>query len=143
MIASLAYLFLLCSNFQMSRIERSEVADLILQAPGWVRLGIAAPTSHLRWDAANELAQVILDRLESDGNDGKENAQLGFSLWRALNMNNSLRVERRRRQCRQCGPTTGGSHSNKARNPVRPFFRKPTPSGIFSNEGYQQSVIAI
>lgn len=64
----------------MSRIEQSEVADLILQAPGWVRLGIAAPAAHLRWDAANELAQAILDRLGGDRDEEPDDAQLGLSL---------------------------------------------------------------
>lgn len=64
----------------MSRIERSEIADLILQAPGWVRLGITAPASHLRWDAANELAQSILDRIGDGGENEPDGAQLGLSL---------------------------------------------------------------
>ena len=64
----------------MSRIERSEVADLILQAPGWVRLGIAAPASHLRWDAANELAQAILDKLDGEDCQKSNGTQLGLSL---------------------------------------------------------------
>lgn len=64
----------------MSRIEQSEMADLILRAPGWVRLGIAAPASHLRHDAANELAQVILDRIANDRDDHPNDSQLGLSL---------------------------------------------------------------
>lgn len=64
----------------MSRIERSEVADLILRAPGWARLGITAPVSHLRWDAANELAQAILDRLDGEDCQEPDGAQLGLSL---------------------------------------------------------------
>jgi len=63
----------------MNRIERNEVADLILQAPGWVRLGIAAPASHLRWDAANELAQTILDRLNNESRE-EPGRQLGLPL---------------------------------------------------------------
>ena len=37
------------------------VAHAILDAPGWARVGITAPNSCLREDAALELAKVIAD----------------------------------------------------------------------------------
>ena len=37
------------------------VAHAILGAPGWARVGITAPSSCLREDAALELAKVIAD----------------------------------------------------------------------------------
>lgn len=43
----------------------SRVADTILAAPGWARLGITAPAPHLRTDAAHELARVIVEAIES------------------------------------------------------------------------------
>lgn len=72
-------MFLLCSPLGMNRIEQSEIADLI-PTRGWARLGIAAPAAHLRWDAANELAQAILDRLSGECGQEPDGAQLGLSL---------------------------------------------------------------
>lgn len=48
----------------MTRITIESLADLILAAPGWARVGITAPTSHIRTDAARELARIIADNLE-------------------------------------------------------------------------------
>jgi hypothetical protein len=45
----------------MERIDTSAVAHAILDAPGWARVGITAPSSCLREDAALELARVIAD----------------------------------------------------------------------------------
>jgi len=39
----------------------SAVAHAILEAPGWARVGITAPSPCLREDAALELARVIAD----------------------------------------------------------------------------------
>lgn len=47
----------------MRRVEEN-VADAILAAPGWVRLGITAPAHHLRLDAAQELAKIIIDGMD-------------------------------------------------------------------------------
>lgn len=57
----------ICSSYvliaAMRRVEES-VAEAILAAPGWVRLGITAPAHHLRRDAAQELAKIIVDGIE-------------------------------------------------------------------------------
>lgn len=45
----------------MERVDAIRVAEVILNAPGWVRVGITAPTSHVREAAAHELARVILE----------------------------------------------------------------------------------
>lgn len=45
----------------MERIDTSAVAHAILDAPGWARVGITAPSLCLREDAALELARVIAD----------------------------------------------------------------------------------
>ena len=45
----------------MERIDTSAVAHAILDAPGWARVGITAPSSCLREDAALELARVFAD----------------------------------------------------------------------------------
>ncbi|ABP64194.1 hypothetical protein Saro_3952 (plasmid) [Novosphingobium aromaticivorans DSM 12444] len=54
-------MFPLCSVALMERIDTSAVAHAILDAPGWARVGITAPSSCLREDAALELARVIAD----------------------------------------------------------------------------------
>jgi len=47
----------------MEQIDANRVAETILAAPGWVRLGITAPAAHVREDAAQELAKVILNEI--------------------------------------------------------------------------------
>jgi hypothetical protein len=49
----------------MERIEPSQLASVILNAPCWVRLGIAAPTERIRERAAQELADAICSGLDS------------------------------------------------------------------------------
>lgn len=48
----------------MSRLDEAKLANALLTAPGWARVGLSAPTSLMREDAAGELARVILDRLD-------------------------------------------------------------------------------
>lgn len=64
----------------MSRTEENHVALAILGAPGWARLGIAAPAAHLREDAAHELARVILAELDVAPREGREGDQMGLAL---------------------------------------------------------------
>ena len=45
----------------METIDPKRVADAILTAPGWARVGLTAPVSHLRVAAAHELARAILE----------------------------------------------------------------------------------
>jgi hypothetical protein len=61
----LAFMFPLCSIKGMERIDTSAVAHAILDAPGWARVGITAPSSCLREDAALELARVIADAVDA------------------------------------------------------------------------------
>ena len=42
------------------RLALHTIANALLSAPGWARVGITAPTEHLREAAAEELARVIL-----------------------------------------------------------------------------------
>lgn len=55
----------------MSRIDPTMLATTILEAPGWARVGITAPSPYMRYDAAMELALAIAatveDKLESLG----------------------------------------------------------------------------
>lgn len=47
----------------MERIDPRLIADALLAAPGWARLGLTEPRDHLRQDAAAELARAVADRL--------------------------------------------------------------------------------
>lgn len=76
---SLAAMFHLCSHVGMERMDKNRVAEAILSAPGWARVGITAPKDHLRIEAAYELARVIVDDVSS-GPDAPEPDQLGLSL---------------------------------------------------------------
>jgi hypothetical protein len=49
----------------MERIDLNIMANAILEAPGWVRVGITAPSPTLREDAARELAGAIAERLRA------------------------------------------------------------------------------
>jgi hypothetical protein len=62
-------MFTLCSLINMERIDTSAVAHAILDAPGWARVGITAPSSCLREDAALELARVIADAVATPASD--------------------------------------------------------------------------
>lgn len=48
----------------MTRFDETTLAEALLTAPGWARVGLSAPTPMMREDAAGELARVILDRLD-------------------------------------------------------------------------------
>ena len=45
----------------MIRIDEQSIARAILEAPGWARVGITAPSPWLREDAAAELARAVLN----------------------------------------------------------------------------------
>jgi hypothetical protein len=75
----LADVFLLCSHSLMEQTDLSRVAETILAAPGWARVGITAPVSHLRAAAAHELARAILEDIGQAPEDRADD-QLGLSL---------------------------------------------------------------
>jgi hypothetical protein len=58
-------MFSLCSNHGVMRIDDSQalhsIANALLTAPGWARVGITAPKEYLREEAARELARVVLE----------------------------------------------------------------------------------
>jgi len=72
-------MFFLCSYGNMRRVDEERVAETILSAPGWARVGITAPAPHLRIDAAHELARAILDCIE-DSRDSPAFDQPGLAL---------------------------------------------------------------
>jgi hypothetical protein len=45
-------------------LTESIIAQAILAAPGWARVGITAPAERLREDAARELARAVLEGRE-------------------------------------------------------------------------------
>lgn len=56
-------MFFLCSHMGMNRLDKNAIADALLAAPGWAKLGLTEPREHLRIDAAMELAGAIVDHL--------------------------------------------------------------------------------
>jgi hypothetical protein len=63
----------------MDNIDTARVAETILSAPGWARVGITAPTSHIRVEAAFELARAIIESACA-GAEPQNPDQLGLSL---------------------------------------------------------------
>ncbi|GAA0462168.1 MULTISPECIES: DUF6771 family protein [Sphingomonas] len=47
----------------MTTPDSSSLAQTLLHAPGWARMGLTAPNQRLRERAAAELAETILDAL--------------------------------------------------------------------------------
>jgi hypothetical protein len=45
--------------------QATAIVEAILEAPGWVRVGITAPTAGMRERATEELAAMIARRLET------------------------------------------------------------------------------
>jgi hypothetical protein len=43
--------------------DSSSLAQTLLHAPGWARIGLTAPNQRLREQAAAELAETIIDAL--------------------------------------------------------------------------------
>lgn len=50
----------------MERIDPDQIADALLAAPGWARLGLTEPSEHIRRQAARELALAIVEDLGGD-----------------------------------------------------------------------------
>ena len=62
----------------MERIDRDQLADILLAAPGWARFGLTMPDARLRERAADALAATIIERLE--GSPPPDVNQLSFQL---------------------------------------------------------------
>lgn len=62
----------------MERIDTNRVAETILAAPGWARVGLTASTRYIRVAAAQELARAILAEVEEAPACAPD--QLGLSL---------------------------------------------------------------
>ena len=64
----------------MTRIDEATIAQSILRAPGWARVGITAPNERLRDEAACELARAILDGLSEVSGETADTNQLKLAL---------------------------------------------------------------
>lgn len=47
----------------MERLDPTQITDALLTSAGWARVGLTAPSEHLRNQAAKELALTICERL--------------------------------------------------------------------------------
>ncbi len=47
----------------MNSIDPSQITDALLTSAGWARVGLTAPTEHIREQAAKELAMTICERI--------------------------------------------------------------------------------
>jgi hypothetical protein len=72
-------MFYLCSFPVMERLDPTLIAEAILQAPGWARIGITAPSAYMREDAAAELARAILDHPDATAVEPARD-QIGLAL---------------------------------------------------------------
>ncbi len=60
----LAQMFFICSDELMNQPAELAIASIILNAPGWARVGITVPDKRLRGEAAIELAREIVDKFD-------------------------------------------------------------------------------
>lgn len=60
---ALAESFLICSIPRMDSIDPTQITDALLTSAGWARVGLTAPTEHIREQAAKELALTICERI--------------------------------------------------------------------------------
>lgn len=63
----------------MPTLDPSRLAQMILEAPAWARLGITAPKQDLRQRAAEELARAIAERMDA-GTEVHDGRQMGLPL---------------------------------------------------------------
>lgn len=47
----------------MERLDPTQITDALLTSAGWARVGLTAPSEHLRQQAAKELALTICERI--------------------------------------------------------------------------------
>jgi len=69
-------LFLSDLIYAMDRIERQQLSDILLAAPGWARVGLTMPDVRMRERAADTLAATIIEKLE--GRPAPDVNQLGL-----------------------------------------------------------------
>ncbi len=73
---TLAIMFSLCSISRMIEMDPDRVADALLAAPGWARIGITAPKESVRQAAAHELALTITRLFADDSTPDTDQLQL-------------------------------------------------------------------
>ncbi len=68
-ISGLPFVLSLFYTGNMDKVAPDQLAQAILSAPAWVRLGIAAPGERLRMEAALELARTIIGKDRPEDRD--------------------------------------------------------------------------
>jgi hypothetical protein len=62
----------------MDRLDENLIAEALLAAPEWARIGLTAPVEHLRQQSARELALAIFERADRGPDPGPD--QLALTL---------------------------------------------------------------
>jgi hypothetical protein len=57
-------MFSLSSHKEMERLSRTRIADILLNAPAWARVGLTMRDDRMRERAADTLAATIVERLD-------------------------------------------------------------------------------
>lgn len=60
----------------MERIDEAALADVVLTTPGWVRVGLTAPSSWMRQEAARELVRAIVREMGREASHVNEQGRL-------------------------------------------------------------------
>jgi len=60
----------------MTEMDPDRVADALLAAPGWARIGITAPKESVRQAAAQELARTVTRLFTGDSTPDPDQLQL-------------------------------------------------------------------
>lgn len=60
----------------MERVDENLIAEALLKAPGWARVGLTAPNEHLRHQSARELALSIFETIERGPDPGPDQMAL-------------------------------------------------------------------
>lgn len=63
----------------MERIDPDQIADALLAAPGWARLGLTEPSEHIRRQAARELALAVLEEIGGESSAADPDQLVLFS----------------------------------------------------------------
>lgn len=63
----------------MERIAPAQIAEALLSAPGWARLGLTERSEHIRRQAALELALAVIEEMDGETGAADPNQLVLFS----------------------------------------------------------------
>jgi hypothetical protein len=63
----------------MERIDPDQIAEALLSAPGWARLGLTERSEHIRRQSARELALAVIEEMGGDTGAADPNQLALFS----------------------------------------------------------------